>query len=122
MSTPESKIKDMVRKVLAEFAGEEITIDGLRTYRLYQFWPVPSGFGASSLDCIACYYGMAIYIETKAPGAKPTPRQGLTIIQIRGAGGKAFVIDGEEGCRELRTHLLQIRFRNTKVAVDANNC
>lgn len=114
-TTPEGKIKKMVRAVLEEFSGEcRVThaYDPGQTYtvsKLYQFWPVPSGFGASSLDVIVCYYGESIYIETKAPGAKPTPRQNLTIAEITGAHGHVIVVDGPVGCDVLRELLTIIR-------------
>ena len=118
MSTPEAKVKKMVKDVLADLsetvdvvssAGEDMV---LTVPTLYQFWPVPSGFGASSLDCIVCYCGVYITIETKAPGKTPTPRQELTIAQAKGAGGLVFVIDGPQGCEELRRALTLIRFSN----------
>lgn len=98
--TPEGKIKKLVQKVLDEF--EDYTPTGAG---LYRYWPVPSGFGASSLDCIVCYRGRFIGIETKAPGKKPTPRQGLTIIQMRSADAIVLVIDDEKGVHELRVVL-----------------
>ena len=103
--TPENKIKKMVRDVLAEF-------DAPNT--LKHFWPVPSGFGASDLDCIACYFGRYIDIETKAPGKKPTPRQELTIANTKAAGGMVFVIDGEKGVHELRVALQGIKDANNR--------
>ena len=84
MPTPEGKVKNMVRRHLQPYKG------------LYEYWPVPSGYGASSLDCLVCYKGTFIAIETKAPGKKPTPRQEACIKQIRDAGGYAYVIDGPE--------------------------
>lgn len=105
--TPEGKVKKMVNAVLGEFV-KTVMIDGFVVEVMYVWWPVPSGFGASSLDCIICYYGHFIAIETKAPGKKPTPRQQLCAAQIRAAGGKVFVIDGESGCNMLRDHLLGI--------------
>ena len=85
MSTPEAKIKKMVKEVLAEFEQ-----------------PVAIGiFKVSTL-----------YIETKAPGRSPTPRQDLTIAQVKGAKGLVFVIDGPQGCEELRRALTLIRFSN----------
>jgi hypothetical protein len=107
--TPEGKIKKMVRDVLAEFVEYDT---GMDVAKIKQYWPVPSGFGASDLDCIVCYYGQYIAIETKAPGKKPTPRQKLTIAETRGAGGAVFVIDGEQGCFELRVALQRIKDAN----------
>ena len=83
MTTPEGKVKDKIRKVLAEFV--------LDTY-----WPVPSGYGASHLDFIGCYLGRYIAIEVKAPGKKPTGRQKLRIRSVQAAGGIALVIDGTD--------------------------
>lgn len=113
--TPEGKVKAMVRKVLEEFS-EQVAINDpppLRSRSYYpalkQFWPVPSGFGASDLDCLVCYFGRYIAIETKAPGKHPTPRQQLTIAQTTAAGGLVMVIDGEKGCHELRVILQGIK-------------
>lgn len=82
MSTPEGKVKDQVKKVLAEFDA-------------YWHMPVQNGMGAPSLDFICCVRGFYFAIETKAPGGKPTPRQEDTMDRIRQAGGKLFVIDGD---------------------------
>lgn len=104
--TPEGNIKKMVNKVLDGFN------DPLTEAGLYRYWPVPSGFGASSLDCIVCYNGYFIGIETKAPGRRPTPRQELCIKQMKSAGGQVFVIDNEAGCELLRQHLRMIKNAN----------
>jgi hypothetical protein len=106
--TPEGKIKKMVKAVLAEFS-ETIQVDGYSVSTLKQFWPVPSGFGASDLDCLVCYYGRYIAIETKAPGKKPTPRQHMTIAETVGAGGIVVVVDDEEGVDWLRQILNEIK-------------
>jgi len=92
--TPEGKIKAMVKKVLARYGDE-----------LDAFWPVQNGMGSPALDCIVCYRGHHIEIETKAPGKLPTPRQLITIAKKEKAGAKVFVIDGEQGCAELREYL-----------------
>jgi hypothetical protein len=118
MSTPEAKVKKMVKDVLAEFSEPVQVVSAagtdmvLEVATLKQYWPVPAGFGASDLDCIVCYYGVYITIETKAPGKHPTPRQELTIAQAKGARGLVFVIDGPQGCEELRRALTLIRFSN----------
>ena len=82
MSTPEGKVKALVKKVLVK-------------YDAYWHMPVVNGMGAPSLDFICCIKGQYFAIETKAPGGKPTPRQEMTIAQIRDAGGKVFVTDGD---------------------------
>lgn len=79
MNTPEGKVKDRVKRILKQ-------------YECYQFWPVQTGYGAPTLDCIACCAGQFFAIETKAPGKRPTPRQRLTMEDMEAAQGKVFVI------------------------------
>lgn len=84
-SGPEKKVKDRCKKCLSSRSE----------HGMYYNMPVPTGFGTPTLDFIGCYYGQFFAIETKAPGKKPTPRQRLTIEQMREAGGAVFVIDGD---------------------------
>ena len=88
-TTPEGKVKNAVNKLLDKYT------------QLYRYWPVPNIYGASSLDCIVCFRGLFIAIETKAKGKKPTPRQETMIEVMRGAGGIVLVIDGPEGVSQL---------------------
>src|SRR5215211_7187851 len=94
MATPEGKIKDKVKKILKTYEN------------LYYEMPVPSGYGKSGLDFTCCFCGWFFVIETKAPGKKPTALQELTMRKVWQAGGVAFVIDGEQGLRELDAWLL----------------
>jgi len=82
-STPEKRVKDAVKKLLAQYA-------------VYQHWPVQNGMGKPCLDCHGCHCGQYFAIETKAPGNKLTERQHNTRIDIENAGGIVFVIDGTE--------------------------
>jgi len=82
-TTPEGKVKAKVSKILQ--AAE----------RTYYHMPVPGGFGGTTLDYIGCHSGVFFAIETKKPGGKPTDRQNMIIEQMRAAGGKVFVIDGD---------------------------
>lgn len=109
--TPEGKIKKLVRDVLNEFS-ESLHVGSYVVTTLKQYWPVPSGMGESDLDCIVCYYGKYIAIETKAPGKKPTPRQEFCIARTQGASGMVFVIDDEKGVFELRVALQGIKDAN----------
>lgn len=93
--TPEGKVKAKVKRLLDKYKAR------------YEFWPVPYGYGASTLDCLICYRGKFIAVETKAPGKKPTDRQKMIIEQIRAAGGAVFVIDGDT--TELEHHLESIK-------------
>lgn len=81
--TPEGRVKKRVSTLLKSTPG------------VYYFMPVPSGYGESSLDYIGCHLGRAFFVETKAPGKRPTDRQNQTIAAIERAGGKVFVIDGD---------------------------
>lgn len=65
--------------------------------------PVPSGYGKSGLDYTICINGRFVAIETKRPGEWLTPRQRQTVIRILTAGGKVFVISGEEGLASFRS-------------------
>ena len=83
MATPEGRVKDGVKMVLAK-------------YKVYYHCPVQNGMGAPSLDFIGCHVGHYFGIETKAPGKRPTPRQIITMDSIIRCGGKIFVIDGTD--------------------------
>lgn len=83
--TPEGRVKAAIKKVLDRYKPD-----------LYAHWPVQNGMGAPTLDCNAEVRGIAFHIEAKAPGEKPTERQQKTIREIERAGGKVFVIDGQQ--------------------------
>lgn len=83
MSTPEGRVKSAVKKIIDKYGS-----------KIDSFWPVPSGYGESHLDCILCVNGFFVSIETKAPGKKPTPRQKYRIETVTQANGVALVIDG----------------------------
>ena len=80
---PEYRIKRLVRARLKELG-------------VYQFWPVQSAWGTTTLDILVCYQGRFVGIECKRPGAKPTARQLLTMQAIEAAGGQVYVIDSVE--------------------------
>ena len=102
-TTPEGRVKKLVKDLLAEYPD------------LYQYWPVPAGFGPSSLDCIVCYRGQFIGIETKAPGKKPTARQDHCIAQMVAAGGKTYVVDSAAALQPLREYLTLCRLSSVLV-------
>lgn len=78
MKTPEGKVKDKVKALLTEFGA-------------YQFWPVQTGYGKRTLDCLACYCGRFIAIETKRAGKDLTPFQKNTRAEIENAPSKGTV-------------------------------
>jgi hypothetical protein len=52
-----------------------------------QFWPVPTGFGATTVDCLFCYEGRMFAVETKRPGVdKATPMQERELQEWANAG------------------------------------
>ena len=82
-TTPEGKVKNAVKKVLAE-------------YTHYGYWPVPAGYGESTLDYVGVINGRGFLIETKAPGKTMTPRQKQIAARARRAGARVFVIDSTD--------------------------
>jgi hypothetical protein len=80
MATEESKVKTKVKQVL-------------KRYPCWTDWPVPSGYGKSTLDCIGCIGGYFFSIETKKPGGTLTALQKVTLAAMHRAGGTVFVID-----------------------------
>ena len=62
---------------------------------VYSHWPVLNGMGAPTLDCTGNVGRFVFYIETKAPGEVPTPRQWITINRMRRSGATVFVLDGD---------------------------
>ncbi len=109
--TPEGKIKKLVKDLILEFA-EQVDVGDYSCNTIKAYWPVPAGMGESDLDCIICYYGRYIAVETKAPGKKPTPRQEYCIARTQAAGGMTFVIDSEAGVFQLRVALQRIKDAN----------
>jgi hypothetical protein len=107
MTTPEGAVKAKVRELLALYVG------------IYEYWPVPSGYGRTTLDCLGCYRGRFFVIETKAPGKKPTLRQIGKIAKIERAMGRTFVIDDVDSpvLDELRAWLNELT-----VTIDDDFC
>lgn len=91
MNTPEAKVKALVKKVLA---------NSERFGYIHSWWPVPSGYGRSHVDCIGCYRGQFFCIETKAPGKKMTRMQRSVGSEVLESGGAVFEIDGDTSALE----------------------
>ena len=90
--TPEGAVKELVTAVFKEFGA-------------YYYMPVPGGYGATTVDYLACFLGWFIAVETKAPGKKPTARQETVLRELRAADAAIFVIDGPAGVANLRAYL-----------------
>jgi penicillin-binding protein-related factor A (putative recombinase) len=83
--TPEGRTKKLLKAYLAGFAT-------------YQFWAVQTGYGAVTVDCIACWDGEFLAFECKREGIeKPTPRQAAIMAQMRKAGARTFLVTMREG-------------------------
>lgn len=80
--TPEATVKRQIKAYLKSLPN------------CYQFWPVQTGWGASTLDCLACINGKFFAIEVKRKGVmSATPRQNQVIKAVSDAKGVAFVTD-----------------------------
>jgi Holliday junction resolvase len=82
-STPESKVKEKVVKIL-------------KKHGVYYFFPATFGFGRSGVpDIICCFRGQFVAIECKAGDNKPTALQQRELKNIMVAGGHAYVANEE---------------------------
>jgi hypothetical protein len=97
--TPEGKIKRQVKIILDSAFPEE--------HPSYHEMLVGHGYGRPGLDFTCCLFGRFVSIETKAPGEWLTPRQRLTALSILRAGGKVFIISGEDGLAALRCWIVR---------------
>lgn len=80
-TTPEGRVKNMVRKIL----------DGAD---VYYFSPAANGYGRVGIpDFICCYRGLFIAIECKAGKGKTTALQDREISNIKDRGGIALAIN-----------------------------
>jgi hypothetical protein len=92
MPTPESKVKDKVKKLLAAHGA-------------YYFMPATHGYGSSGVPDIAvCINGRFIGIECKANGGKATALQLKNLRELSSAGGIAVLVD-ETGLDDLEALL-----------------
>ena len=92
--TPEGKIKQSVKNLLKQ-------------YPTWHFMPVSNGLGKHGVPDFCCVLnargkGLAFFVETKAPGKKPTALQLLCKREIEAACGKWFLVYGEESLKVLQ--------------------
>lgn len=82
-STPEGKVKDKIRKILA-------------THNCYVTMPIGTGFGCAGVpDYLVCINGHFLGIEAKAGKNKPTALQEKHMADIRRFGGYTLVVNEE---------------------------
>lgn len=93
--TPEGRVKAKLKKFLAGA-------------NLYVYWPVPAGYGATTVDCLIWgKFKNADYpegrfeswaVECKREGVEePTPRQATVMRQMRKHGVKTYVVTMADG-------------------------
>jgi hypothetical protein len=82
LRTPEGKVKDEIKAWLKEIGA-------------YQFWPVQTGIGADTVDCLACVNGWFVAIEVKPSDrpAVPTKRQARRLGEVNRALGVAVTVN-----------------------------
>lgn len=91
--TPEGRVKHLVKKTLEQRYP--------KTAPLHVHWPVLTGYGDRELDAYGVANGLAFFVETKAPGKRPTLRQDAKINQWLNTMAPVFVIDGPDSLQEL---------------------
>jgi hypothetical protein len=80
-ATPEKKVKDAVRAILAK-------------HGVYHVFVPANGYGRSGVpDILCCAHGMFLAVECKAGGNTPTKLQLRELEDIRLSGGYAVVVN-----------------------------
>ena len=80
MTTPESKVKDKIKKILKE-------------HSVYYAMPMGTGYGNSGVpDFLCCVNGFFVAIEAKAGKGETTALQDKNLKEINAAGGYTLVI------------------------------
>jgi hypothetical protein len=96
--TPEGKVKQKVKKLLALYGIFPAAKAGAfpELANGWYFMPSATQYGVKGIpDFLGSYRGRAWGVETKAPGKIPTGFQALQISAMRQAGHTVFVIDGD---------------------------
>jgi len=113
MATPESKVKNEIKRVLEELhifpAAKAATFP--TDAAGYYFMPQGTGYSVSGIpDFVGHFHGRLFAVEAKAPGKKPTAFQRRQIEAINCRGERAFVVDSVEAAQELKTLLMNLLF------------
>ncbi|MEY2875364.1 MAG: hypothetical protein RLZZ373_2735 [Pseudomonadota bacterium] len=90
--TIERDVKAQLRALLKEIGA-------------YQYWPVPRGLGAATVDVLFCYKGKFYGVETKRPDVKKSSaRQACVLRDIASAGG-GIAVENSVGLETVRKML-----------------
>lgn len=88
MATPESKVKDKIKKIL-------------KAHNVYYAMPMGTGYGNAGVpDFLCCVNGRFLAIEAKAGKGTTTALQDKNLNAINDCGGQAWVIN-ENNLNEL---------------------
>ena len=88
MMTPETKVKNKIKKILKE-------------HGVYYAMPMGTGYGNAGVpDFLCCVHGKFLAIEAKAGSGKTTALQDKNFSAIHDCGGQAWVIN-ENNLHEL---------------------
>ena len=102
MSTTKGKVKNEIKKLLAEHKIYPAKDAGAFPKDAQGWYCMPS---KGIPDFIGHYKGRFWAIEAKAKGKKPTGFQHLQIMAIRLSGGAVFVVDGSESLHQFEVWL-----------------
>jgi len=96
----------MTKPKILEAVVKKTTKQVLDEWGAYMFWPVPTGFGAHTVDCLACVpikitldmvgrtMGLFVAIETKREGInKPTEAQQAVFDKVAAAKGSTVLVN-----------------------------
>lgn len=87
--TPEGAEKVVIKKYLEEIGA-------------YHFWPVQTGYGRATLDCIGCDQGYYFSIEVKSERGRMNDRQRFIMAEMQKAGAHVFVGTAAKVIREFQ--------------------
>lgn len=111
MSTPEGKVKKLVKEILEAYSIYPASKAGdfPNDAEGWYYMPGQSGYGVSGIpDFLGHYRGQFWAIETKAPKKKPTGFQLLQLNAIHKSRGARFVVDGLESVKTFEEWLMGV--------------
>jgi hypothetical protein len=78
--TPEGRVKAKLKRWLNQ-------------NNVWNWWPVPSGYGEQMVDCVSYWNNQMVLIECKREGVtKPTPRQAAIMKNARKHGILTYLV------------------------------
>ena len=86
--TAEGRVKDDVKKLLTK-------------HNAWHYWPVVTGYGRRTLDCIGCHRGRFFAVETKRADLEMTPLQQEHAAEMTAAGAAVFRVNAVDGLKRL---------------------